>query len=473
MPETVLYVPGFPGTHLRRPDGTRFFLTPGTGDPLLHGPDNLAVPDHVTPGDPIKETLKLLFLDVGKKASTLYALLDKIGCNVVPFGWDWRRPAWEGSAGVGVGSRLRKTIEDEHQKAGKPITVIAHSAGGLVVRALLEATPQLARKLKRLIAFGVPWAGAVKALEQVCGRGGIAPVLSPARVQQILCRAWAAIDTLPPDTAASLGMTRRAGAGNVSPLFDTTWLAALPAAERTAVQLRVQAAAQRLAGRSRTIEIGGEPLEVVNVVGWGEETVDLAEFNADGSAKPFQSRSSIDSKDKLGYEGGDRTVPRRSAAWLQPKGGVKVTTYHLPVGWLPETRVHTHATLWRNPGGRNLLRHHLGGAQLEPFAYAALDSGDTKAGSTSTQVRVRAVALDDTGRPLPGARIKTLDLTPGPQIEQTFDPTNDGRHVMAVPLARMRTIAGNTVNNHRFAVEILWTGGGQVKIPFGFFRNKA
>jgi hypothetical protein len=232
----------------------------------------------------------------------------------------------------------------------------------------------------------------------------------------------------------------------------------------------VQAAAERLAGRSRTIELGGEALEVVNVVGWGEATVDLANIRANGSVD-FSSRSAVDPDDRLGYEGGDGTAPRRSAAWLQPAAGVLVTTYHLPVGWLPETRAFPHATLWRNPGGRNLLRHLLGGAPIDPFVYAALDSGDTNAGSPKTRVGVRAVALDATGRPLPGARLRTLDLPAGGQIDQPFDPANDGRHVMAVPLARIRSMKSGAVTNYRLAIEITWPGGGSEKLAFGFFRN--
>ena len=470
MPETVLYVPGFPSSHLDGPEGKRFYLNLlKFKSPLLLGPDNL-LDDRVKPGEPIGETLKLPFLDLGRKASTLYEILDGIGCRTLPFGWDWRRPVWEDGQNFSVGFRLRAAIDEAFNKAGGRFTLIAHSAGGLVVRALLEADPTIARKLQRLIAFGVPWAGAVKSLQEVCGKGGIPVAVSARRSQEILCRAWAAIDTLPPDTAASLGMATRAGAGNVSPLFDTTWLATLPDAARTAVQPRVQAAAERLAGRSRTIELGGEALEVVNVVGWGEATVDLANIRANGSVD-FSSRSAVDPDDRLGYEGGDGTAPRRSAAWLQPAAGVLVTTYHLPVGWLPETRAFPHATLWRNPGGRNLLRHLLGGAPIDPFVYAALDSGDTNAGSPKTRVGVRAVALDATGRPLPGARLRTLDLPAGGQIDQPFDPANDGRHVMAVPLARIRSMKSGAVTNYRLAIEITWPGGGSEKLAFGFFRN--
>jgi len=470
MPETVLYVPGFPSSHLDGPDGTRFYLNLlKFKSPLLLGPDNL-VDDRVQPGEPIRETLKLPLLDLGKAASTLYEILDGIGCRTLSFGWDWRRPVWEDGAKFSAGFRLRAAVDEALKKAGGPFTLIAHSAGGLVVRALLEADPEIARKLKRLITFGVPWGGAVKSFEEVCGKGGIPVVVPPKRSQEILCRAWAAIDTLPPDTAASLGMTTRAGTGKVSPLVDTTWLAGLPAPERTAVQPRVQAAAQRLAGRSRTIELGGEALEVVNVVGWGEATADLANIKANGSVD-FFSRSAVDPNDKLGYEGGDGTAPRRSVAWLQPDASVNVTTYHVPVGWLPETRSFPHATLWRNPGGRNLLRHLLGSAPLEPFAYAALDSGDTNAGSSATHVRVRAVALDGTGGPLPGARLQTLDLPTGGQIDQPFNPANDGRHVMAVPLSRIRSMKSGTGRNYRLAVEITWPGGGSGKLAFGFFRN--
>ncbi|MCI0636595.1 MAG: hypothetical protein L0206_22145, partial [Actinobacteria bacterium] len=257
---------------------------------------------------------------------------------------------------------------------------------------------------------------------------------------------------------------------------DRTWLTGLPAAERAAARPRVEAAAARRAGRSRSLDLGGEGLEVVNVVGWGEATVDRAEIAADGSSVRFLERSATDPADTLGYEGGDATAPRRSAAWLQPGGNVRVATYHLPVGWLSDLKKHFHATLWRNPGGRNLLRHHLGGAPLEPFAYAALDSRDSGPDSDSVEVRVRAVALDAAGRPLAGAQLRTRDLRPpGGQLTQPFDPANGGRHVMAVPRARMRSVAVNQGRVFHLEVEITWDEGGAPRttgrIPFAFLQR--
>ena len=68
MPETVLYVPGFPGSHLHGADGKKFFLTLSAASPLMHGPDDRA-DDGVRPGEPIRETLSLPLLDLGKKAA--------------------------------------------------------------------------------------------------------------------------------------------------------------------------------------------------------------------------------------------------------------------------------------------------------------------------------------------------------------------------------------------------------------------
>jgi pimeloyl-ACP methyl ester carboxylesterase len=232
MPPTVVYVPGLPGSHLKAPDGTRFFWNGSFSSPLLAGPDDLA-DDGVRAGDPILQALKFLFFDVGKKAKSLYQLLDDIGCRIVPFGWDWRRPVWEAAGGIGAVPRLAAAIRGARQQAGEPVTLICHSTGGLVARATLEAHPELARDLSRLLAFGVPGAGLVKSFREIAGRGGT-PVLSAAHSQRIACRSSASFDLLPPDTATGLSMVERRGVGPTSPLVDQAWLAGLPAAERDA-----------------------------------------------------------------------------------------------------------------------------------------------------------------------------------------------------------------------------------------------
>ena len=68
-------------------------------------------------------------------------------------------------------------------------------------------------------------------------------------------------------------------------------------------------------------------------------------------------------------------MPFRSASWLRGDG---VTRYHLPVGFHNGATKFPHSSLWRNPGGRNLLRHCLAGKTLKPFAYAAVDESDFK-----------------------------------------------------------------------------------------------
>jgi pimeloyl-ACP methyl ester carboxylesterase len=473
MPPTVVYVPGLPGSHLKAPDGTRFFWNGSFSSPLLAGPDDLA-DDGVRAGDPILQALKFLSFDVGKKAKSLYQLLDDIGCRIVPFGWDWRRPVWEAAGGIGAVPRLAAAIRQARQQAGEPVTLICHSTGGLVARATLEAHPELARDLSRLLAFGVPWAGLVKSFREIAGRGGT-PVLSAAHSQRIACRSWASFDLLPPDTATGLSMVERRGVGPISPLVDQAWLAGLPAAERAAAGLRAAAAAVRLAGRRRGLELGGVALEVVNVVGWGEPTPDLAAVSADGTAVEVRERSANHPADVIGLEGGDGTVPRRSAAWLRSTGNVRVTTLHLPVGWLTDSRKFPHTALWRNEGGRAVLRHLLAGEALPPLVYAALDAGDASFGSTANSVRVRVQALDTAGAPLPGATVRTVDLVGhGGPIETPIDPGHGGRHGIPVPKARIRSTPMAGKRLLRFRVEIGWQGPGgpatSGPIPFSFLQ---
>ncbi len=97
--------------------------------------------------------------------------------EVVPFAYDWRRSICEAA------EALRLRIEDKLAKAegvGEPVRIIAHSTGGLVVRAML-ATPE-GRKVwermcrhpgTRLIMLGTPNGGSHAVTAMLMGRDAL------------------------------------------------------------------------------------------------------------------------------------------------------------------------------------------------------------------------------------------------------------------------------------------------------------
>lgn len=470
MSRPVIFVPGLPASHLFDTTGPlpkRIFLNlGGFKNPQLEGPDDLHAEEPIRAGDPVRHALRFLVFDIAKQAGTLYDVLGRFGIDPVKLGWDWRRPVWDDvfvdpQGPFSVQNRLTAAIRDTRQASGQKVVIIAHSTGGLVLRSLLEKSPELVDDVEFVVAFGVPWAGTPKSMEMVNGQEGFAGGLVGAqRAQEITVRSWAGWDLFPPDPSHLLDRHgrpllltfRRLANGDrqqVSALTDTDWIHGIPAELQSPARMRAAAAHAHLGQRQPSIELGGRRLRVVNVVGWGTATPVEAELSGTGSSARMIVRR--DTQEET-LDGGDGTVPRRSADWLRSGPDLEVTTHHVPVGWLPSTRIHVHGRLWSNPGGVNLLQRHLDGRPHEPFAYAALDADDSSQGSTSTRIRVRAVALDADGAPLDQAAIRTRNLQ-GAQIEQSFDPQFEGRHTLQVPRSRIPAV-GNGVR--RLELEILW-----------------
>jgi len=475
MPEPVLYVPGYPACHLHDGDGTRFFLNAGTvlsggSSALLEGPDDLSAAgdDGVRAGEPIRR-VALLVIDLEKYAATLYRVLDRLGVTeLVPFGWDWRRPVWDDEHDWTVQQRLEVAIRDLRLRSGRPVTVIAHSTGGLIVRRLFEAQPEVLGDVRRLISFGVPWAGLLRSLTYLVGGQDFGPTISARRTLEILARSWAAFDLIPSDPTHMPGLNlayRQQGGVRVPVdlLAERGWLEAFPEGLRGAADLRAREAAERLADRRPRIDTGGRELEVVNVVGWGHPTQIAAQVTGTGSAMRVTVEPPTSNDPEM--DGGDGTAPRRSVAWLEGGNGVDVTTVHLPIGVLGNSRTRTHTELWLNPGGENLLAHHLAGEPLAPFTHLALGR-EALQSDGPPDITVRAVALDTAGRPLPDARLELRDLTPGGPIVYQFNPAFEGRGLLTVPRARIRRRQGNA-KVRTLTVRFVWNGG-QSRETFSF-----
>ncbi len=460
MSRPVIYVPGLPGSHLLdRDSGRKIFLnipallSPTRRKEVLHrlrGPDNLQTADSVIAGEPIRRTARLLLFDIAKQADSLYDILERVGIEVKRFGWDWRRPVWDGP----MLTKLHDQIVQMNQDSGLPVTLIAHSTGGLVVRRLLEEKGQdvaFLDRIERVIGFGVPWAGTLKSLEFLAGEIGFgAGLVSPAQAQDTLARSWASFDLLPPDPSTTdlrnvdgspLDLAINTQGQQVSPLIARDWY---PANLRAAMEARAIAADRELGNRSAELATPARSIPVTNVVGWGTETTLRARILGSGTHQRIRFvRGKGDDTDG----GGDGTVPRVSAAWLR---GAAVNTYHVPVGMDSAARRSPHSTLWRNPGGRNLLRHLLGGKAMQPFLYGAIDDEDFQG---RPNVRLRLVALGPDGQPLTGARVRATNLVGGPEINEAFQVNREGRHLLSIPRNRIPRLS-DSGQLRRLRVEI-------------------
>ena len=466
MPKPALFIPGYPGTHiLERGTGKKVFLNiPGLLHPAskkrilkqLEAPDDLTAVDPLVAGEPIRKLAKFLFFDLAKQADSLYGILNTIGVEPVRFGWDWRRPIFD----TGMQVRLKQAVEDEAQRAQAPVTIIAHSTGGLVARYLLESHKNDAGFLalvERMIGFGVPWAGTLKSLLFLTGTNGFGPFLTKPETKRVVSLSWAAFDLLPPDPDKTVmedaqGQNLRLaidGAGHqVTPLLKRGWF---HAGLEERMDLRADAADATLGQRTPSLRLGGHSIPVTNVVGWGAETTVRAVMTGppDQLDVTFVNEEGDDLRG-----GGDATVPRVSADWLR---GTDVNTYHVPVGRDHGGKTNPHSTLWRNPGGRNLLRHLLGGLPLAPFLYGAVDAEDALRTSVPN-VRVRLVALDGDGEPLSGATVRATDLLGGPTDPSDFPAVGEGRHMIIIPRNRIRPAGPQ---HRRFTLEFTWREHGQ------------
>ena len=229
MPSPVIFVPGLPSAHLRDTNSDRrFYLKLGLSafdNPLLRGPNDLQTNDGVREDGPIASA-KLGPIDLVKQAKSLYKLLRRHGIESVKFGWAARL-------------RLARAIRDLRRSSGERVTIIAHSTGGLVLRSCLEAEPQLAVSIKKIITFGVPWAGTPQSMLYVNRQSGFAGgLVSPRKAQEIVVHSWGGFDLFPPDPThlfdednMALNLTyRQQGTGKrqISALTDRHWINSLP-----------------------------------------------------------------------------------------------------------------------------------------------------------------------------------------------------------------------------------------------------
>ncbi len=153
----VVVLPGIMGSHLRVGAKDRVWFDPG---------------DIATGG-----LAKIAWAQATVEADELFAMFYGRVCEhlaashrVEPFPYDWRQPLDV------LAERLGAFLERLMQKTQQPIRLLAHSMGGLVVRACIHKRRAvmdqlMAREGARLIMLGTPHQGAHSMVENLIGKG--------------------------------------------------------------------------------------------------------------------------------------------------------------------------------------------------------------------------------------------------------------------------------------------------------------
>lgn len=452
----AVFIPGYPATELwYAPDRWRIF-PPSLADlanparkqrliDLLAGA--AAEPSgSVVPGDPIRDVL-----GIAKQAASLYAIVQSNfgydtsegSANFAHVGWDWRKGIDDPATSQAVIDAIDRLSD---ANGGARVVVIVHSTGGLVFRSVIESRPEVVDRIDEVLAFGVPWAGTLKALHAIAAgdsEGLLFWRISAAEGRWIASRTQAAYDLVPPDPSRtdmrdSDGTPLNLVVRNARPagaLVDTSWMqdpSMLPLAKK---------ADERLGSRTPQIELSGgrQVPPITNVVAWGAETLAQCDINADGSLTFSSSPLKL----------GDGTVPLLSASWLR---GANVRTMFLPIGAYPTAGIpFTHARIWDSPPVLQLLDEVLRGPRRSAFVCAAADGDD--AVDPSHDVRVRISTAKSDGTPLPQC-IATVK-TGSSRIQAAF---NAAVHAdLIVPRVGLTPNAANDLC--RFEIEMRWTGG--------------
>ncbi len=158
----VFVLPGIMGSHLAINDN-RIWL-----DPLDIAQGKLQLLSYGTPNLVTAETpLWSFYGDLVKHLSGTH--------RVEPFPYDWRLSVFE--EGKRLAAAVAKAL-DETEASGQPVSIVAHSMGGLVARAMIAEHPGLwqqfkARSDSRLIMLGTPSGGCHAVARILTGRDSL------------------------------------------------------------------------------------------------------------------------------------------------------------------------------------------------------------------------------------------------------------------------------------------------------------
>ena len=226
MAKPTIFIPGFPASELRdKNTNETLFPPPSLGQAAAMLKRLVDHPDDAVVGPPILDKIK----HFAPAASTLYGILKKHGIseqagNFIPIGWDWRFSVGDAR----TIARIKEAVDT--LSANGKIVAILHSTGGLVFRAFLQAHPEYLQKFEQVLAFAIPWRGALEALHAVSkgvpialGFGGInfKTFVTAEQSRDLLTRAQAAYDIFPTDKTMKLFVSNGAPS---TPLDDRTWI---------------------------------------------------------------------------------------------------------------------------------------------------------------------------------------------------------------------------------------------------------
>jgi hypothetical protein len=427
MAKPTIFIPGFPASELHDKNTGERLFPPPLGGIQAALQKLIQIPGDVVAGPPILDKIK----HFAPAASTLYAKLKAHGIseengNFIPIGWDWRL----GVAAAETVARIKSAV-DTLTPQGK-IVAIVHSTGGLVLRAFLKTLPDYAERFEQVLAFAIPWRGALEALHAV-SKGvpieiGPIPILSADQSKDLLTRAQAAYDLFPADPGTSLFRSHNAPS---TPLLDRSWLD--PA--RPYMNAHCDAAFPQSSNFAN--------LPVTNICGWGGDTWPLC-IN-DGGNLVF---------DPPANEAGDGTVPFVSTSSLQ---GAQVRSMFLPIGAFGEFLApKVHGQIWDPPVVEQILDEVFEDAPRTPFVAAAADK-DQYIDPVAAHVRIRIAANAPDGLPLPDAKVS---FRVGGQVQTHAIP---GKR-LDLDLARGAFEQEVSPHIHRTEITVSWNGESR-KIP--------
>lgn len=256
------------------------------------------------------------------------------------------------------------------------------------------------------------------------------------------------------------------GAQQVGLAAETSWFGQKPSgppdnALRAAMTQRAAQSIARLGRRSRAWDL---PVELVNVAGWGEPTLVACELRPLAGGRERLAITDDTSRD------GDATVPRRSVAWIGQgpgQGAASVRTYHVPVGVYESVQQRRHSSLWRTPGGRELLARELTGATPERRLYAAADAEEAN-DPAEPHLTIHVHACDANETPLPGITVRAFGANQSVDIGSSTTPLGGGRFAVRVGRGGMQRVPiGGNPRFRRFTVGVRWTGSaGEERFEF-------
>lgn len=442
----VIFIPGLPASELWRLNPRRMLFPPGLDDiatakkrdRLIKELCDVTPPQKIVAGQPIRRVMV-----IAKQAQSLYDILrarfgytTESGNNFRAVGWDWRLAIDDAK----VQADIRKSIGELKAATNQKVVVILHSTGGLVFRQLIESDPALQQDVAAVLAFGVPWAGALKALHRLTkgeAEGFLTAKLTAAQTRKITRCAQAAYDVCPPDPSrtkfltpggAKFVLVQDAGENPLAPLKATSWMGGDPD-----VILRASLADNRLGAR---LPEWNAAIPVTNVAGWGRPTLTLCTIA--GSDVKFEASPE-----------GDATVPYVSASWLR---GPNVRTLSVPIGVTVTDQIpDPHSRLWNCEPAAQVMEEVLRDLPAGVFVHAAVDN-DTSL-NVNKEVIVRVSASQSDGTPLPDAKV-TLHLAPNANRTKALGDTR-----MNWSFARTAAMRANFGSYFRFRIDVEWASG--------------